>query len=407
MKVTLSLMGRFWAFYLAKELQSRGCLERLITSYPVFETVKYGIDRERICSLVINEILNRGWVKAPAMLKRHYNAQYLVHELFDRRAARNLPPQPELLLGWSSFSLHTLRRARDLGARTVLQHGSSHIVYQDQILREEYGRLGLRGHDFAHPKIIDKELLEYQEADFISIPSLYVKETFLQRGVPAAKLLHVPYGVDLSNFYPVPKVDKTFRVIHCGNLSLRKGVHYLLQAFSELKLPGAELWLIGKVTDEISPFLKQYASPAVILQGTFPERELHKYFSQGSVFCLASIEEGLAMVQPMAMACGLPLIITTNTGGADLVREGREGFILPIRDVAALKEKILYCYENPEEARCMGEAGRRRVRTGFTWADHSEKMMAHFRRILAGTTGSGQAGLAMPAISGKSGETTG
>ncbi|MGA9459283.1 MAG: glycosyltransferase family 4 protein [Desulfobaccales bacterium] len=407
MKVTLSLMGRFWAFYLAKELQSRGCLERLITSYPVFETVKYGIDRERICSLVINEILNRGWVKAPAMLKRHYNAQYLVHELFDRRAARNLPPQPELLLGWSSFSLHTLRRARDLGARTVLQHGSSHIVYQDQILREEYGRLGLRGHDFAHPKIIDKELLEYQEADFISIPSLYVKETFLQRGVPAAKLLHVPYGVDLSNFYPVPKVDKTFRVIHCGNLSLRKGVHYLLQAFSELKLPGAELWLIGKVTDEISPFLKQYASPAVILQGTFPERELHKYFSQGSVFCLASIEEGLAMVQPMAMACGLPLIITTNTGGADLVREGREGFILPIRDVAALNEKILYCYENPEEARCMGEAGRRRVRTGFTWADHSEKMMAHFRRILAGTTGSGQAGLAMPAISGKSGETTG
>jgi glycosyltransferase involved in cell wall biosynthesis len=387
MRVTLSLMGRFWAFYLAKELERHGCLERLITSYPKFETVKYGVPRERICSLVSNEILNRAWLKAPARLKRHYNAQYLVHELFDRHAARHLPAKPELLLGWSSYSLHTLRRARELGAKTVLQHGSSHIVYQDQILREEYARLGLRGHEFAHPKIIAKELLEYQEADFISIPSFYVKETFLKRGVPAEKLLHVPYGVDLSNFYPVPKVDKTFRVIHCGNLSLRKGVHYLLQAFSELKLPGAELWLIGKVTDESVPFLKKYASPAVILQGTFPERELHKYFSQGSVFCLASIEEGLAMVQPMAMACGLPLIITTNTGGADLIQEGGEGFILPIRDVAALKEKILYCYENPEEARRMGEAARRRVRTGFTWADHADKMMAHFRRILAGTTG--------------------
>lgn len=389
MKVTLSLMGRFWAFYLAKELQSHGFLERLITSYPVFETVKYGIDRERICSLVINEILNRGWLKAPAMLKRHYNAQYLVHELFDRHAARHLPPQPELLVGWSSYSLHTLRRAKESGAKTVLQHGSSHIVYQDQILREEYDRLGLRGHEFAHPRIIEKELLEYQEADFISIPSLYVKETFLQRGVPAAKLLHVPYGVDLSNFYPIPKVDKTFRVIHCGNLSLRKGVHYLLQAFSELQLPDAELWLIGKVTDELGPFLKRYASPSVILKGTFPERELHKYFSQGSVFCLASIEEGLAMVQPMAMACGLPLIITTNTGGADLAREGREGFILPIRDVAALKEKILYCYENPEEARRMGEAGQRRAGAGYTWADHADKMIAHFRRILAGPTESG------------------
>ncbi|MGA2160100.1 MAG: glycosyltransferase family 1 protein, partial [Dehalococcoidia bacterium] len=80
--MTISVLGRFHAFYLAKELQGHGCLERLITSYPVFETVKYGIDRERICSLVINEILNRGWLKAPAMLKRRYNAQYLVHELF-------------------------------------------------------------------------------------------------------------------------------------------------------------------------------------------------------------------------------------------------------------------------------------------------------------------------------------
>ena len=389
MNVTLSVLGRFWAFYLAKELQRHGCLERLITSYPKFETVKYGVPRERICSLVVNEILNRGWLKAPAMLKRRYNAQYLVHELFDRRAARNLPRRTEIWAGWSSHSLNTLRRAKELGAKTVLQHGSSHIVCQDLILREEYDRLGLKGLEFAHPKIIEKELLEYQEADFISIPSLYVKETFLQRGVPAAKLLHVPYGVDLSNFYPIPKVDKCFRVIHCGNLSLRKGVHYLLQAFSELKLPDAELWLIGKVTDELGPFLKRYASPSVILKGTFPERELHKYFSQGSVFCLASIEEGLAMVQPMAMACGLPLIITTNTGGADLLREGREGFILPIRDVAALKEKILYCYENPEEARRMGEAGRRRAGAGYTWADHGDKIIVHFRRILAGTIGSG------------------
>jgi len=389
MKVTLSVLGRFWAFYLARELQRHGCLERLITSYPKFETVKYGVPRERICSLVFNEILNRGWLKAPGMLKRRYNAQYLVHELFDRRAARNLPRSTEIWAGWSSHSLNTLRRAKELGAKTVLEHGSSHIVQQDFILREEYERLGLRGHEFAHPKIIEKELLEYQEADFILIPSFYVKETFLQRGVPAAKLLHVPFGVDLSNFYPIPKVDKTFRVIHCGNLSLRKGVHYLLQAFWELKLPGAELWLIGSLSEEIRPFLKQFASPAIRHLGPFPEQELHKYYSQGSVFCLASIEEGLAMVQVQAMACGLPLIITTNTGGADLIREGREGFILPIRDVAALKEKILYCYENPEEARRMGEAGRRRVRTGFTWADHGDRIIAHFRRILAGTIGSG------------------
>lgn len=387
MRVTISLMGRFHAFHLARELARHGHLERLITSYPVFETVKYGVPRERICSLISNEILNRGWLKAPLWLKEHYNAQYLVHELFDRHAARHLPPRPQLLVGWSSYSLHTLRRAREMGAKTILDHGSSHIVYQNEIIREEYTRLGLRSLDFPHPKIIDKELQEYREADAISIPSLFVKKTFLERGVPAAKLLHVPYGVNLTNFYPVAKQDDVFRVIHCGNLSVRKGVHYLLQAFAELKLPGAELWLIGSLSDEIRPFLKRFSSPSIRHLGPFPETELHKYYSQGSVFCLASIEEGLAMVQAQAMACGLPVIITTNTGGADIVRDGREGFILPIRDVAGLKEKMLYFYEYPEERRRMGEAARERVQTGFTWDDYGDKVIAGFQRVLAGQGG--------------------
>ena len=206
------------------------------------------------------------------------------------------------------------------------------MLYQRKILEEEYGRLGMRK-EVVHPKVVERELTEYREADFIAIPSQFVKDTFLQQGVAEEKLIHVPFGVDLTHFYPAPKEDNTFRIIHCGGISIRKGVHYLLQAFAELNLPGAELWLIGSMTDEIKPFLRKWGSPAIRHQGPFPERELHKYYSQGSVFCLASIEEGLAMVQVQAMACGLPVICTTNTGGADIVRDGRDGFILPIRDV--------------------------------------------------------------------------
>ena len=388
MKVTISVLGRFWLFYLAKQLQDHNLLGRLITSYPKFEAARYGISPDKVDSLLIHEIHNRAWRKISRFTESLFNPQYMIFELFDRQAARHIMNQSDIFAGLSGCSLYSLRRARQMGAKTVLERGSTHILYQRTILEEEYARFGMRK-TVVHPKVVERELREYQEADFISIPSLYVKETFLQRGVPAAKLLHVPFGVDLTNFYPIPKVDKIFRVIQCGNLSLRKGVHYLLQAFWELKLRGAELWLIGSLTEEIRPFLKQFASPAIRHLGPFPEPELHKYYSQGSVFCLASIEEGLAMVQPQAMACGLPLIITTNTGGADLVQDGQEGFILPIRDVAALKEKILYCYENPEEVRRMGEAARERVRTGYTWADYGDKMMACYRRILAGTMGSG------------------
>jgi glycosyltransferase involved in cell wall biosynthesis len=98
------------------------------------------------------------------------------------------------------------------------------------------------------------------------------------------------------------------------------------------------------------------------------------------------------MTLVQAMACGLPVITTTNTGGADAVRDGRGGFIIPIRDVAALKEKILYFYENPEERRRMGEAARERVQTGFTWADYGDQVIAGYRRVLAGPAAGGQSG---------------
>jgi glycosyltransferase involved in cell wall biosynthesis len=149
-----------------------------------------------------------------------------------------------------------------------------------------------------------------------------------------------------------------------------------------LKLKDAELWLIGSLTDEIKPFLRQFSSSTIVHKGPFPEKNLYQYYSQASVFCLASIEEGFGMVQAQAMACGLPVICTTHTGAADMVRDGRDGFIVPSRDVTAIKEKILYCYENPEACRVMGESARRRVQAGFSWSDYGHKMVAAYQRIL-------------------------
>lgn len=382
MKITISVLGRFWLFYLAKQLQDHNFLARLITSYPKYEAVKYGINPENIDSLLIHEIHNRGWRKISRFTESLFNPQYMIFELFDRHAARHLGNPGDIFAGLSGCSLYSMRLASRMGAKTVLERGSSHMLYQRKILTEEYGRLGMRK-EVVHPQVVERELQEYQEADFIAVPSQFVKETFLQQGIDEARLIHVPFGVDLTHFYPAPKEDKAFRIIHCGNISIRKGVHYLLQAFAELNLPGAELWLIGSMTDEIKPFLQKWASPAIRHQGPFPENQLHKYYSQGSIFCLVSVEEGLAMVQAQAMACGLPVICTTNTGGADLVRDGQDGFIVPIRDVTAIKEKILFFYENPGACMNMGESACRRVQAGFSWSDYGHKMIAAYRKLLS------------------------
>jgi glycosyltransferase involved in cell wall biosynthesis len=262
-----------------------------------------------------------------------------------------------------------------------VERGSSHIVYQNNILIEEYAKYGLN-FPGINPNIIEKELQEYEEADYIAIPSLFVKKTFLEQNIPEKKLLQVPYGVHINEFPLMPKRDKTFRVIYAGALSIRKGIGYLLQAFSELNLLNSQLLLVGGIEDNIKPILKKYQG---IFQwvGHVPQKELSKYYSMGSVFVIMSLEEGLAMVQPQAMAAGLPVICTTNTGGEDLLREGMDGFVIPIRDVEALKEKLLYLYENPDACRAMGESAHERIKHGYSWDDYGTRIIKNYERIVA------------------------
>jgi len=395
MKVIISVGGRFHAFNLAQQLLKRGYLQKLITSYPKFEVIKYNIPKDKIGSILIKEILHRSWSILPEFVKNLYNPNFFINDLFDRLASKKIG-DPDIFTGWSSFSLYSLRKAKEKGIITVLERGSSHIEFQRNILKEEYKKYGFKP-KLPHPKIVAKELEEYKETDYISIPSSYVRRTFLEKGVPERKLIQVPYGVDLSGFKQMPKRDDVFRVIFVGGMSLRKGVHYLLQSFTELNIPNSELILVGSMNDEIKPFFKKYEvekskkqeinksinqGSRIRFIGHIPQKELYKYYSQGSVFVIMSIEEGLALVQPQAMACGLPVICTTNTGGEDIIRDGKDGFVIPIRDVDTLKEKLIYLYENPDVLREMSKSAKERVSTGFTWDDYGDRIIKEYKRIL-------------------------
>ncbi len=382
MRVSISVGGRFHAFDLALQLLKRGLLSQLITSYPKFYIKRYGIPHKLVRSVIGKEIMKRGWDRMPAPIRSLWNPDFLINTYFDWRAAKQLS-SCDIFVGWANQSSRALQKAKSFGAVTVLERGSSHIAYQNGLLKAEYERWGVRDPEglLPHPKILKEELREYEVADYISVPSYFVKRTFLEKGFPESKLIHVPYGVDLSKFRQIPKTDSTFRVVFAGGMSLRKGVHYLLQAFSELKLPNSELLLVGGISDEIKPFFKKYEGSYRYI-GRVPQNELYKYYSQGSVFAMMSIEEGLALVQPQAMACGLPVIATTNTGAEDIVRDGKDGFIIPIRNVDALKERLIYFYKNLDVLKTMGSSAKERVASGFTWEDYGNRIVEKYEECL-------------------------
>lgn len=380
MKVIISSISRTRAFSLAEQLQKRGYLHKLIVGYfnPKKNAKDYNISRKKVIRNIIPVIIGHLPNRVSALRRWKFQAQYLSCELHDLWAKTQLEPS-DIFVGWSSFSLHTLRRARALGAVTIVERGSTHMLAQKEILEKEYTRFGIRM-KAVDEKVVEKELQEYQEADYISIRSTFVRRTFLEKGIPEDKLIQIPYGVSLDHFKPIPKEDKAFRVMHIGG-NLRKGTHYLLQAMSELNLRNAELTLIGGIKEPIRPFLQRYRGIVKVFPG-FPHTELYRYYSQSSVYVLPSIEEGLAMVQAEAMACGLPVICSTNTGGEDIIRDSVDGFVVPVRDVEALKEKILYLYEHEEERKEMGRNALERAKE-FTWDRYGESVVEAYKKILS------------------------
>jgi glycosyltransferase involved in cell wall biosynthesis len=379
MKISVSCPTKFHSFYLADQLHKRGVLKRLYTSF----YGSWGAKRnDRGVDIPIDHV--RTSFLAACVYYGYYPGSELSRDrLFGTWVARQLYDE-DIVISWGLSALPIIKRAHKLGICPVVERGSSHAAYQRDILFEEYQIWGkpmnYLSRSFSTERM-EQELLEYELADYITIPSSFAERTFVEKGIPSSKLIKVPYGVDITEFQSLPKQDKIFRVVYAGGMTLRKGVHYLLQAFHELNLPHAELWLLGGELEEITSFFKQYEGSFRHF-GQLPQAELPKFYSQCSVFVLNSIEDGFGLVIPQAMSCGLPVICSANAGASDLIEDGRNGFTVPIRDVEALKEKILYLYENRDICFEMGQSAKCIIQEGHTWDDYGENILREYERVL-------------------------
>ncbi len=379
MKISVAVRTKFHAFQLAQQLQNRGVLHKLYTSFygkilNKDNRIGFDIPLHKISQNLITALLFYGFD----------TQKYSVFQYFGRCVAKQLRDE-NLIVTFPIIALPILERAKSLGIKTVISHASAHTVAHGKLLLEGNQKLGLSTKQIEqtfHAIRQESMQMEYEKADFIQVPSLFVKRTFLEQGIPENKLLYVPLGVDLRFFYRKSiNPPKKFRLIYVGQLSIQKGLPLLLAAFNQLNLSDSELYLIGASTEELNPFLKRYGKNIICI-GVVPQIKLIEYLNNSSVFIINSIQDGFAQVVPQAMSCGLPVICTENVGGADLVENGKTGFVIPIHDLQALQEKILYFYENPEEIIIMGRAAQQKVQQNYTWDIFGQKCFNDYAKIL-------------------------
>lgn len=216
-------------------------------------------------------------------------------------------------------------------------------------------------------------------ADHIFVASSITLQSLLREGVSSEKITVIPYGAPIDYFRPQPKLDSTFRALFVGRLGPRKGVHYLLQAWQSLQLSQTELILVG-----VNEFPESWFSQlphGVRYIPSVPHNTLNQYYSNANVFVFPSLVEGFGLVILEAMACGIPVITTPNTAGPDIITDGIEGFIVPIRDSEKLQEKLEWCYSHPQELLEMGLAARRKAEQ-LTWDLYRQELSTTVKKIL-------------------------
>jgi glycosyltransferase involved in cell wall biosynthesis len=225
------------------------------------------------------------------------------------------------------------------------------------------------------------------------VASTFAKTTFVEHGIAEHRIAVTPYGVDQSDYYPVPKTDETFRILFVGSLCLRKGLPYLLDSVSRLKFRNAEFVLRGGDTPTTAMILSQYAGSIPLrIVGPLPRARMKELFSQASVMVLPSIEDGFGLVIAQAMACGVPVIASTHTGGPDLIADGVEGFIVQPRDSKSLGQRLTELYEDRELLARMAHAALSRINTMGGWSAYGDAVERAYRSVVR-TLPSGAASL--------------
>ncbi|MBV8145646.1 MAG: glycosyltransferase family 4 protein [Gammaproteobacteria bacterium] len=274
--------------------------------------------------------------------------------------------------GTGRYAFETVHRA---GGRAVLSYPIAHNAFQRRLYAEEAA---------LHPEFaaalprIDLLPCEYAErldiecalADRILVGSSFVRESFVALGHDARKIAVTPYGVDIERFAPHRRrCDGVFRVLFIGHIGQRKGVGYLLQGYELFRRPDCELHLVG----DYVPGHEVYARYRHLYRHTpnLPQSDLPALFQEADVFVLPTLIEGMPLVVLEAMASGVPVITTTH-GPGDVLRDGVDGFFVPIRDNEAIAQRLEHLYRDRGLREHMGRNAREQA-ARYTWDAYARR----------------------------------
>lgn len=317
---------------------------------------------------------------------------YRYHDLRVASALKRHAGEFDVVHVWPRAALHTARAARALGIRAVREAPNTHTGYAYDAVVRECELLGIApppGHSHTFdPRRLAHEQAEYDAADVILCQSEFSRSTFVQRGVPEAKVAVHQNGTDIARFKPAvaPRpVGRPLTALFAGRLEPRKGLHYALRAWARSGAGerGGRFVICGEFVpgyrETVAPLLED---PSVEVRGYVPD--LSQLMRDTAVFVLPSVEEGSALVTYEAQACGCVLAVSDATGAR--CEHRRTGLVHPARDVDALAAHLRELDRDPALLQRLRAATIERLHD-LTWDRSAREQAGVYAAALAGELG--------------------
>lgn len=318
----------------------------------------------------------RGWASVDA-----------VYRDFDAAVAKRLPELSEkgdlrAIYAYEDGALESFRTAKKLGLKCVYDLPIAYWETGRQLMQEDAERLPewkiTLGGGIADSVLkLERKTQELELADMVVGPGQFVMDS-LPAWAKTKKIVMAPFG---SPATPGENLNQTvgsssiplkpLRVLFVGSMGQRKGLGDLFEAMKILNRKEVELVVMGSLLAPLS-FYKSQFEDFTYEPGRSHEQVL-ELMRSCDVFCLPSIVEGRALVMQEAMSQQLPLIITPNTGGSDLIVEAETGFLVPIRSPEKIAQKINWFLENRKSIPEMGVKAQAHA-AGYTWERYGDSI---------------------------------
>lgn len=325
----------------------------------------------------------------------HEHGRFSVDRVFhdlDNRVARRLKDSSDIsgVYLYEDGAMASFQMARQLGIPTLYDlpigywRAARKILTDEAELSPEWAGT-LRGNADSAEKLARKDR-ELELADTVFVASSFTRKTLKECPHSIADIVVVPYGAPTPLRGASPSIrssDEVLKVLFVGSLGQRKGVRYLLDAMKALNTRGGySLTMIGTMPGgDCAPLIEATQTHRHI--SSLPHDEILAEMRRHHVLVLPSLFEGFGLVLTEAMANGLPIIATSHTAAPDIIQDGVEGFVIPIRSVEAIEEKLVSLRENEEKRQAMGTAAIRRARE-MAWAQYRQAMSEQIRARMNG-----------------------